>query len=87
MIRICTENVNIGKVRDLTAIYFEAFTLIQGKGCWKGTDEHCLTIEIAVLGDEGQADRFARELAQKIKELNKQEAVLIEYLDSLNILV
>lgn len=88
IIRICTENLNIGKVRDLTSVYFDAYTLLQGHGVWKGKEEHSLTIDIAANdGDEGQAVRFARELAEKIKDLNKQEAILLEFIDSRNVLL
>ena len=89
IIRICSEDKgNMRAVIALTEYYFDCFTIIDGFGYWKGESELSFTIEIAVLdNNEGQADRFARQLAAEIKVLNKQEAVLIEYIDSLNVLV
>ena len=89
IIRICSEDKgNMRAVIALTEYYFDSFTIIDGLGYRKGESEPSFTIEIAVLdNNEGQADRFARLLAAEIKVLNKQQAVLVQYIDSQNILV
>jgi hypothetical protein len=87
IIRILTEDKNHLRVRELCAKRFDAFTILHGMGCWKGTLEPALTIEIAIE-DGYQAEREkATELAQEIKKLNDQEAVLIEYIESTNVLI
>ena len=96
IIRICTEDKNHERVRDLCAKRFDAFTIYHGMGAWKGRLEPSMTIEIAVLAaqnplnrslavEEAQRDVWA--LAHAIKELNQQEAVLIEYVESVNSLI
>jgi hypothetical protein len=58
-------------------------------GAWKGILEPSLTIEIAILSTSPVASISARAevLAYDIKDLNKQEAVLVEYIESHNILI
>ena len=94
IIRICTEDKNHIRVRELCTKRFDAFTILHGMGCWKGQLEPALTIEIAVLPGEnlGEVDiqgekSHAILLAQQIKDLNDQEAVLIEYIESTNVLI
>ena len=96
IVRICTEDKNHERVRELCAKRFDAFTIFHGMGCWKGNLEPSLTIEIAVLASRNpsnrllaneEAQRDAWALAHAIKELNQQEAVLIEYIESTNTLV
>jgi hypothetical protein len=91
MIRLCTEDINSERVRELCAKQFDCFTMFRGMGCWKGQLEPSLTIEIAVLSDLpfdiDHAKHDAEKLARAIKLENQQEAVLIEYLESTNILI
>lgn len=93
IIRICTEDKNHERVRDLCAKRFDAFTILHGMGCWKGHLEPSLTIEIAVLDNDPniisvqREQHHAHQLAIEIKKLNEQEAVLIEYIESENILI
>ena len=95
IIRIQTEYKNHEQVRELCAKRFDAFTIYHGMGAWKGRLEPSLTIEIAAIPSDG-IDRViqeslyrtkAHELAILIKELNEQEAVLIEYIESVNTLI
>jgi len=89
IIRICTEDTNTEALEALIARHFDCFALYHPVGYWKGTREQALTIEIAVLPGDSEliACATARQLAQAIKTLNAQEAVLIEYLDANNELV
>lgn len=89
IIRICTEDKgNSFELKALCSKYFDGYTIYSADGVWKGTQELSLIIEIAVLDRTTRKARTrARELAIAIKVLNKQEAVLIEYIDSKNELV
>jgi hypothetical protein len=87
LIRICTEDKNHERVRELCAKRFDAFTVLHGMGCWKGTLEPALIIEIAIEDGYQKMREDAKELAQEIKEFNDQEAVLIEYIESTNTLI
>jgi hypothetical protein len=91
IIRICTENKNHERVRELCAKRFDAFTIFHGMGAWKGKLEPSMTIEIAELGNHWKTRDYGRhnvvELAKDIKTLNGQEAVLIEYIESTNVLI
>lgn len=95
IIRICTENKQAERIRELCAKRFDAFTIYYGMGAWKGKLESSLTIEIAVIGgdridtvvQESLYRTKVKELCVLIKELNSQEAVLIEYVPSYNELI
>jgi hypothetical protein len=95
IIRICTEDKNSERVRELCAKRFDAFTIYRGMGAWKRKLEPSMTIEIAVLGDnaldrainEKNTKTEALKLSQDIKQLNNQEAVLIEFIESQNVLI
>lgn len=70
---IYTEDVNRAKVQDLINQHFDAATLHVGsQGIWRGITENSLIIEVI-----GAAEHTVQELARRIKEVNKQEAVLI----------
>jgi len=89
LIRICTENKNRAQVGLLVDKYFNCYSLFQGVGMWNGQVEHSLLIEIAVddTDDEPMAKTAALDLAREIKFLNEQEAVLIEFVPSENVMV
>jgi hypothetical protein len=91
IIRLCTEDKNYEAVRTLCTESFPCFTIYRSEGCWNGIVEPALTIEIAVIPHEpdtlAQYKTMACELALSIKEVNQQEAVLIEYIDSTNVLI
>jgi hypothetical protein len=59
-------------VPEIVSRYFEGFTLFEGKGYWKGEGEESLVVEV-VTGDRANVYAMARE----IKEVNKQECVLV----------
>lgn len=87
IIRICTEDKNHEQVRELCAKRFDAFTIYHGLGAWKGVLEPSLTIEIAIIGAPFGWQEAVVTLARDIKALNRQEAVLIEYIESANVLI
>lgn len=80
--RILTENINKNGITELTSRLFEAFTLYEGVGFWRGTKENNLTIEL----DTDQVSKV-KLLASRIKRLNTQEAVLIQTLNIMSALV
>ena len=77
--RIYTENKNKEDIQALVSKYFEGFTLYEAKGVWKGKSEPSLVIE--VLG-HGSLTGIVREVAEKIKKLNNQEAILVQKIDN-----
>ena len=87
--RICTEDTNSERTRELCQKYLEGFTLLRGMGVWKDQLEPALVIEVAHFGQVNKTefkDKIVR-LAKAIKDMNQQEAVLIEFFESVNILV
>lgn len=68
---------------NIIALRFESFTVVQGKGYWKGKEENTLIIEI--IGDSRDGAKVAR-AAESIRTTNKQEAVLITRHDVVSIL-
>lgn len=69
---IHTENKNENWIKELLAIGFDGFTLVKGRGFWKGTEEKSL--EIVIYTDNIY---LIKTIAEKIKHHNKQNAVLI----------
>ncbi len=70
--RIYTENKNPERLKELTSLCFDGFTVIRTTGFWKGAPESALIIEIYTENAE-----LVRALAGAIKRNNKQEAVLL----------
>lgn len=79
LFRIFTEDKNRDALRFGIAERFDAFTLLDAWGFWKGEPEKSLVIEI--VGDP-EIEATVRELALWIKRTNEQEAVLIERLEN-----
>lgn len=81
--RIFTENTPEYKETaiDLTAQYFDGFTVLEGVGYWQGAGEHSLCIEVS-----GHACIRGKvnELAGCIKRRNNQEAVLVQKISATN---
>lgn len=77
--RILTENKNYTDIVTLVMIYFDSVTIIKAEGLWQREIEHSLIIEI--ICKDNQNDRHLLEqLAFDIKKHNKQDAVLVQYL-------
>ena len=74
--RICTEDKNREAVEELLNAYFDGFALFESTGYWKGKKERALTVEIfnATLSN-------VQYIAETIKAMNAQEAVLVEELE------
>ncbi len=72
--RIFTENQNEVEIEKIVNKFYPGFTVVKGEGFWRMQKEDSLIIEI-VTQDE---DTKINTVAQEIKELNKQEAVLVQ---------
>lgn len=81
--RILTENKNFGDVKTLVREKFHGCTFIKAEGMWHGDMEHNLIIEISYSDDIAIVMFYERieKLAYSIKKLNKQQAVLVQYID------
>jgi len=81
--RICTQWFD--NLPSLASAHFDCFTVVEGKGYWKGVPERSATIEIA----DSSASAYSRvmTLASLIRSTNAQEAVLVEEIHSSNVLV
>jgi len=73
--RICTEDVNRETIIDLVAIHFGCFNVLTGHGYWQGIAEQSLTVEI--ITDLATAREAIYGIASKIRDYNKQDAVLV----------
>lgn len=71
--RILTENVNLRSIIELCNNHFSGFTIIRGFGYWHNQAEQSLIIEIVT-----ENNTAVRQLAAAIKELNQQEAIMIQ---------
>ena len=87
LIRICTEDTNSERTRELTSEYFDGFTLLRGMGVWKGKLEPSLIIEITTENNVAPTvyDAKIEALVDLIKRENKQECVLVQYINSHNL--
>ena len=76
--RIFTENKNQEELEKLATKYFEGFTIVKGEGFWRLQKENSLIIEIVTEEPKARINK----LAQDIKKINKQEAVLIQQIEN-----
>jgi hypothetical protein len=82
--RLSTERLNVPGIREIVEKTFDAYTLIEGNGVWKGVAENSIMIEIDTDVDKRP---FVLLIAEHIKKVNKQEAVLIQEFNTTNILI
>lgn len=82
MYRIFTEDVNRAGIQSLCDSSFDGYTLIPAQGCYKGTREQSLIIEISTRS----LDAVTR-LAQSIKALNRQDSVLVTHVQQSEVFV
>lgn len=75
--RLFTEDINQDIIEGLANTYYEAYTLLSGRGVWKGQGEDSLLLEVIADDNQEEASRFTN-LAKAIKQANSQEAVLIQ---------
>jgi hypothetical protein len=74
--KIYTEDKNQTAISELVGEFFDGFTVNAGLlGFWKGTSEASISIEI--ITDASYADAAIEVIAERIKVLNRQEAVLV----------
>jgi len=74
--RITTEDKNRNVIVHIVKEYFDGFTLIPAIGYWQGIKENSLIIEIDVK--HPLSKYRMRTLAKRIKELNEQQAVMVQ---------
>ena len=73
--RIYTEKKNLNQIKTLLGKWFDAYTIIESEGAWKGDHESSIIIETIFNGEVNRKRVYA--IAEEIKRLNKQDAVLI----------
>lgn len=81
MFRILTENKNQNRVVEIVGKKFTGFTIIAATGFWKGQREDSLIIEI--IGDDVKVEDV-NAIATEIKNVNNQEAVLVQKIENNN---
>lgn len=72
--RIFTEDKNRDGIEGTVTKVFDGFTILTGRGYWRGISEPCLVIE--VIGVANDLDAVLR-IADRIKEQNEQDSVAI----------
>ena len=70
--RIHTEDKNRERIAQIVGAAFDAWTLLNAEGVWKGQSEHSLVIEVYT-----ESEWMVKAVALQIKEANNQEAVLV----------
>ena len=76
--RIITEDKNRVRIESWVGIFFDSFTAYPAQGYWKGKRENSLIIEIDVSPDDPKRVSM---LADALKYINHQEAVLVQRLE------
>jgi hypothetical protein len=71
--RIYTENKNLEGIKKILNRAFESYTLLECVGIWKGTEEKSLIIEVLTRINPA----YFELVADDIKDLNQQQAVLV----------
>ena len=79
--RIYTERTNTDKVKNTVSQDLEGFTVLNGTGYWHGQSEKSLIIEAVLTASEKNKQKI-RDIAQRIKDINSQDAVLIQSLEN-----
>lgn len=74
--RILTEDKNREGIINIVKKHFDGFTLIPTIGYWEGTKENSLIIEINIPLDRNSFMILV--VANQIKVLNQQQAVLVQ---------
>ncbi len=84
MYRILTERKNVETIKkQILDPKFESYGILNAEGCWKGQHEDGIVIEL--IASDVWTDEFAErvyEAAREIKELNEQEAVLVQHIQA-----
>lgn len=77
--QIRTENIHQQDIKKILNVAFDSYTIAHGVGYWQGVPEASLTIEIYATDADAE---LVLATAQTIKELNKQDAVLVLALEA-----
>jgi hypothetical protein len=77
--RICTEAKNATAVEKLVGRYFEGYSVMYQDGFWHGAKERSMTIEI--FSSQLNSGDLVRLIAEQIRDLNKQECVLVQEIE------
>lgn len=75
--RLFTEDINREVIASIVASRFDGFTVIPSFGYWKGKPENSVIVEIETENREA-----VMSVANEIKTANKQEAVLVEEVET-----
>jgi len=78
--RIITENKNRDEIVSIVKYHFDGFTIIPTIGYWQGIAEKSLVVEISGYFDDTMIDGVEK-IAERIKVLNNQDAVLVQWLE------
>jgi len=73
--RIRTEDKNLEGIQDLADGVLDGYTILLGNGYWQGGSEKSVILEV-IAEEEREDDIYW--LAGAIKELNNQDAVIVE---------
>jgi hypothetical protein len=76
MFRIVTERKDVDSIKETLWAYALDFTLVLGEGSWRGQPEQSLIIELNDVSRD-----VAQRAAHAIKDLNRQENVLLQEID------
>ena len=89
MYRILTQRKNVEIIKkQILDPKFESYGILNAEGCWKGQHEDAIVIEL--VDSDSWKDKFAEkvyEAAREIKELNEQEAVFVQLIESYDTLI
>jgi hypothetical protein len=84
MYRIYTADINRDEIESILQSFVDGYTLIPASGAWKGIPEKSLVIELCVSKHYAP---IVKHIAQRICQLNKQEAVMVQWFKTSEILV
>ena len=81
--RIFTENVpaNRSEVERTVSKYFGGYTVFDSVGYWNGRKENSLCIEVVTDIEPANIKKLVKKLAEDIRVVNNQEAVLVQKLE------
>ena len=80
--RIITEDKDRSAVIQLTAGYFDGFSVKTQMGYWQGQPESSIVIEIDNIADDAQQESKIMELTRCIIKRNNQQAILVQRIQS-----
>lgn len=75
-----THKLESAEAIETISKYFDGFTAYEVIGYWKGTQEKTLKVEI--VADQGQGDARIIKMIKELKAQLKQDAILLEKIQS-----